>query len=404
MVRVPEANDWIGPVWLPPHYSDLSEVQLRDATTTQRIASLHPDGVRLMALMVSDGILYYEQDGHHPLDGRLLCKKFGDNSSAHFQGPKNKEHCVKLWRANGNPVWFAGARHQEYEVREIQPDGEIQEYEGKKHEEHIVSSTWPGELTQHYRGARGAEHLVKVEWPDGNSMLFVGPKGRERKVREMLANGCFVDYYGYKGKECMLRKVSPNGIETLYQVAGPYLGAICRIKHPDGSYIDYDGPKDKEWMIARMDTDSERRLTLYDGKRGREYKTKTCYLRSDVVARRGEDRGEVRLEVRNPLRSLIHKPVRVAVEEGDMLSLLLIEHHHALGGAQGLGLVIHKVQEIALKSTKGSTDLEPHRPLEHRLGLGVPLHSLPVNADAAEEARAQMQSISIDLRPRNVPL
>jgi len=290
--RVPEANDWIGPAWLPPHYGDLSEVQLRDATTTQRIASLHPEGVRIMALMLSDGILYYEFVGHHPCDGRMLCKAFRDNSSIHFEGPKNKERGVKLWRSNGNPVWFAGDRHQEYEVREIQPDGEIQEYVGKKHEESIVSSTWPGELTQHYRGPRGAEHLVKVEWTDGNSMLFVGPKGRERKVRELLANGTLIDYVGNKGNELILRKVAPNGIETCYQVFGPYLGAICRIKHMDGSYIDYDGPKDKERMIARMDTDCERRLTLFDGKRGHEYKTKVCWLRSDFVIRPGEDRGE----------------------------------------------------------------------------------------------------------------
>ena len=290
-----EPNEWLGPAWIPHKFGDLSEAQLRDATTEQRIASLHPEGVRVMALMLRNAIFYYECAGHHPCDGRLLCKTFKDNSSIHFDGPKNKERCVKMWRSNGNAVWFAGARHEEYQVREIQPSGEIQEYVGKSGEERIVSSTWPGELTQHYRGPRGAEHLVKIEWPDGSSTLLVGPKGRERKVRENSADGLVIDYVGNKGKELLLRTVDPNGFETSYNVFGPYLGATCRIQHPDGSYIDYDGPKDTERVIARMEIDGEeRKLTLFDGKRGHEYKTKTCYLRGDVVRRPGEERGEHR--------------------------------------------------------------------------------------------------------------
>ena len=103
-----EPNDWIGPAWIPHKYGDLSEAQLRNATTERRIASLHPEGVRVTALMLRNAILYYECAGHHPCDGRLLCKAFKDDTSIHFEGPKNKERYVKMWRSNGNPVWFAG--------------------------------------------------------------------------------------------------------------------------------------------------------------------------------------------------------------------------------------------------------------------------------------------------------
>ena len=286
-------------MWLPPNYGEMTETQLRHASTNRRIASLHPDGVRVMALMVSNGIHYYEFAGHHPCDGRLLCKAFGHSSSVHFEGPKNKERRVKCWRSNGNPVWFAGARHEEYEVCEIHPSGEIQKFEGVKGEERIVSSTWPGELTQHYRGAKGAEHLVKVEWLDGTTMLLVGPQGRERKLREICADGAFMDYHGHMGQERVERSVSPGGTETVYQVGRPNLGAICRIKRADGSYTDYDGPKGKERMIARMDTDCERILTMFDGPRGQEYKTLTGYLRDDVMLLTGEDRGEYAKDFRS---------------------------------------------------------------------------------------------------------
>ena len=275
---IPACGDWVGPGWLPPNYGDMTETQLRHASTESRIASLHPDGVRVMALMVRDGVLYYEFVGHHPCDGRLLCKAYKDNVSAHFEGPKNKERCVKLWRSNGNPVWFAGPRHEEYEVREIQPSGEIQEYVGKKNEERIVSSTWPGELTQHYRGARGTEHLVKVEWAEGNSMLFVGPQGRERKVREIHASGVYIDYHGNKGEERVLRKVDTAGTETLYQVVKPHLGALRRIKSRDGSYTDYLGPKHKEQIRLRCIERNGYRHFYYPNSNGQLYLHKSVFL------------------------------------------------------------------------------------------------------------------------------
>ena len=283
---MPASGDWIGPAWLPPRYGDLTEAQLRDATTAQRIASRHPDGVRIVALMVGSVINYYEFVGHHPCDGRLLCKAFNNGSSFHYEGPKNQERRVKGWRSKGNPVWLAGPRNQEREVRELHPSGEIQLFEGERHKERIVLSTWPDGQTQHYRGAQGAEHLVKIEWPDGTSLLVVGPKNCERKLREIEPDGAYRDYCGPKGKEVVSRSVSPGGTETSFRLTGPgkLQSAVDRITRPGGSYVDFGGEAGKEYKIASLLLGPPRKLAIYSGKkRGHERLVQVGYLRDDVA-------------------------------------------------------------------------------------------------------------------------